>query len=77
MAAVLTTSAPERVSVPCRPPGASGHAALSPATGAVGSGLRRWPARSNYAEDHQQYLAKVPNGDRCHANTGVKFPADA
>ncbi len=29
-----------------------------------------------YAEDqHQQYLAKVPNGYRCHANTGVKFPA--
>ena len=31
-----------------------------------------------YAEDHhQQYLAKVPNGYRCHANTGVKFPADS
>ena len=31
-----------------------------------------------YAEDHhQQYLAKVPNGYRCHANTGVKFPVDA
>ena len=31
-----------------------------------------------YAEDyHQQYLAKVPNGYRCHANTGVKFPATA
>ncbi len=29
-----------------------------------------------YAEDvHQQYLAKVPNGYRCHANTGVPFPA--
>ena len=28
-----------------------------------------------YAEDvHQQYLAKRPNGYRCHANTGVKFP---
>ncbi len=28
-----------------------------------------------YAEDyHQQYLAKNPNGYRCHANTGVKFP---
>ncbi|CAN5464827.1 hypothetical protein BH09ACT12_BH09ACT12_25800 [soil metagenome] len=24
---------------------------------------------------HQQYLAKNPNGYRCHANTGVKFPA--
>ncbi len=31
-----------------------------------------------YAEDyHQQYLAKNPNGYRCHASTGVKFPEDA
>lgn len=31
-----------------------------------------------YAEDHhQQYLAKNPFGYRCHANTGVKFPATA
>ncbi len=29
-----------------------------------------------YAEDvHQQYLAKNPYGYRCHANTGVSFPA--
>ena len=29
-----------------------------------------------YAEDaHQQYLAKNPFGYRCHANTGVSFPA--
>lgn len=29
-----------------------------------------------YAEDyHQQYLAKNPNGYRCHAATGVPFPA--
>ena len=28
-----------------------------------------------YAEDyHQQYLAKRPNGYRCHSSTGVKFP---
>jgi peptide-methionine (S)-S-oxide reductase len=28
-----------------------------------------------YAEDHhQQYLAKNPNGYRCHAKTGVPFP---
>ena len=26
---------------------------------------------------HQQYLAKNPNGYRCHANTGVKFPETA
>jgi len=31
-----------------------------------------------YAEPHhQQYLHKVPHGYRCHANTGVPFPADA
>jgi peptide-methionine (S)-S-oxide reductase len=31
-----------------------------------------------YAEDyHQQYLAKVPNGYRCHSATGVSFPANA
>ena len=31
-----------------------------------------------YAEDlHQQYLAKNPNGYRCHANSGVKFPERA
>ncbi len=28
-----------------------------------------------YAEDvHQQYLAKNPNGYRCHSATGVPFP---
>ena len=27
-------------------------------------------------EHHQQYLAKVPNGYDCHANTGVPFPAE-
>jgi peptide-methionine (S)-S-oxide reductase len=30
-----------------------------------------------YAEDyHQQYLAKYPNGYRCHATTGVTFPRE-
>ncbi len=33
-----------------------------------------WPFY--YAEGyHQQYLYKVPNGYRCHANTGVPLPA--
>ena len=26
---------------------------------------------------HQQYLYKVPNGYRCHANTGLNYPVDA
>jgi peptide-methionine (S)-S-oxide reductase len=31
-----------------------------------------------YAEGHhQQYLAKNPNGYRCHAATDIPFPADA
>jgi peptide-methionine (S)-S-oxide reductase len=31
-----------------------------------------------YAEDyHQQYLYKVPNGYRCHANTGLEYPLEA
>ncbi len=31
-----------------------------------------------YAEGyHQQYLAKNPNGYRCHATTGVRFPVEA
>src|SRR5580765_6501899 len=30
-----------------------------------------------YAEPyHQQYLDRVPNGYRCHANTGIPFPAN-
>jgi peptide-methionine (S)-S-oxide reductase len=30
-----------------------------------------------YAEGyHQQYLAKNPNGYRCHATTGIRFPLD-
>ncbi len=34
------------------------------------------PPTFYFAEDyHQQYLAKVPNGYDCHANTGVNFPA--
>jgi peptide-methionine (S)-S-oxide reductase len=28
-----------------------------------------------YVPYYQQYLAKNPFGCRCHANTGVKFPA--
>jgi peptide-methionine (S)-S-oxide reductase len=31
-----------------------------------------------YAEPyHQQYLAKNPNGYRCHSKTGLSFPADS
>ncbi|MCU1656222.1 MAG: peptide methionine sulfoxide reductase [Pseudonocardiales bacterium] len=31
-----------------------------------------------YAEgDHQQYLAKNPNGYRCHSSTGLSFPVES
>jgi peptide-methionine (S)-S-oxide reductase len=31
-----------------------------------------------YAEGyHQQYLAKNPNGYRCHSTTGLRFPIEA
>jgi len=31
-----------------------------------------------YAEDyHQQYLAKVPNGYRCHSTTGIPYPTSS
>ncbi len=36
------------------------------------------PVTAHYdADNYQQYLAKNPYGYRCHANTGVPFPADA
>ena len=45
--------------------------------GAITTEIREVPTYY-YAEDvHQQYLAKNPNGYRCHANTGVKFPETA
>ena len=28
-----------------------------------------------YAEEYQQYLDKYPYGYRCHATTGIPFPA--
>ena len=34
------------------------------------------PGEFYYAEGyHQQYLAKNPNGYRCHSTTGIDFPA--
>jgi peptide-methionine (S)-S-oxide reductase len=42
--------------------------------GAITTELRAAP-HFYYAEDyHQQYLAKVPNGYDCHANTGIPYP---
>jgi peptide-methionine (S)-S-oxide reductase len=44
--------------------------------GAITTELLEAP-RFYYAEDyHQQYLAKVPNGYDCHANTGIAYPSE-
>lgn len=45
--------------------------------GSITTEVREVPTYYYAEEQHQQYLAKNPNGYRCHANTGVKFPATA
>jgi peptide-methionine (S)-S-oxide reductase len=45
--------------------------------GDITTEIREVPTYYYAEEQHQQYLAKNPFGYRCHANTGVKFPATA
>ena len=45
--------------------------------GSITTEIRQAPTYYYAEEAHQQYLAKNPFGYRCHANTGVKFPATA
>jgi peptide-methionine (S)-S-oxide reductase len=45
--------------------------------GEITTEVREAPTYYYAEEQHQQYLAKNPFGYRCHANTGVKFPATA
>jgi peptide-methionine (S)-S-oxide reductase len=45
--------------------------------GEITTEVREAPTYYYAEEPHQQYLAKNPFGYRCHANTGVKFPATA
>lgn len=43
--------------------------------GAITTEVRPAPAYYYAEPHHQQYLARNPYGYRCHANTGVAFPA--
>lgn len=43
--------------------------------GEITTEIRPVPAYYPAEPMHQQYLDRVPNGYRCHANTGVRFPA--
>ena len=43
--------------------------------GAITTELRAAPTFYYAEEYHQQYLAKVPNGYDCHANTGIAYPS--
>lgn len=51
-------------------------AGLGPITTEIAPLADAGAGRFYYAEDyHQQYLAKNPNGYRCHAATGLHYPA--
>ncbi|WP_017936155.1 peptide-methionine (S)-S-oxide reductase MsrA [Nocardioides sp. Iso805N] len=43
--------------------------------GEITTEIREAPIFYPAEPHHQQYLDRVPNGYRCHANTGVAFPA--
>ena len=43
--------------------------------GEITTEIREAPVFYPAEPDHQQYLDRVPNGYRCHANTGIAFPA--
>ncbi len=45
--------------------------------GSITTEIREVPTYYYAEAAHQQYLDRVPNGYRCHANTGVPFPSEA
>ena len=45
--------------------------------GEITTEIREVPTFYAAEPAHQQYLDRVPNGYRCHANTGIAFPANA
>jgi peptide-methionine (S)-S-oxide reductase len=72
----IYTTTPEQAEVAERLTKVYGEELAARGLGAVTTEIRPAPTYY-YAEDpHQQYLAKNPYGYRCHANTGVPFPAD-
>ena len=71
----IYTTTPEQAEIAERLTKVYGEELAARGLGEITTEIRPAPAYY-YAEDyHQQYLAKNPNGYRCHANTGVKFPA--
>ena len=48
----------------------------SAGVGAITTELLPAPTFYYAEEHHQQYLAKVPNGYDCHANTGIPYPSE-
>jgi peptide-methionine (S)-S-oxide reductase len=72
----IYTSTPEQAEVAERLTKVYGEELAHRGLGPITTEVRPAPTYF-YAEDHhQQYLAKNPYGYRCHANTGVPFPAD-
>ena len=73
----IYTTTPEQAEVAERLTKVYGEELAARGLGGITTEVRPAPTYY-YAEDyHQQYLAKNPYGYRCHANTGVPFPADA
>jgi peptide-methionine (S)-S-oxide reductase len=73
----IYTTTPEQAEIAARLTEVYGRELERRGLGAITTEVKPAPTYY-YAEDyHQQYLAKNPHGYRCHANTGVKFPAIA
>jgi peptide-methionine (S)-S-oxide reductase len=73
----IYTTTPEQAEVAERLRAAYQDVLTEHGLGPITTEVRPAP-RYYYAEDHhQQYLAKNPHGYRCHAKTGVPFPAEA
>jgi peptide-methionine (S)-S-oxide reductase len=73
----IYTTTPEQVEVAERLTKVYGEELARRGLGPITTEIAPAPAYYYAEELHQQYLARNPFGYRCHANTGVPFPADA
>jgi peptide-methionine (S)-S-oxide reductase len=73
----IYTTTPEQAEVAERLTKVYGEELARRGLGSITTEIAPAPDYYNAEDVHQQYLAKNPNGYRCHANTGVPFPADA
>jgi peptide-methionine (S)-S-oxide reductase len=73
----IYTTTPEQVEVAERLTKVYGEELTRRGLGPITTEIAPAPAYYYAEELHQQYLARNPFGYRCHANTGVPFPADA